>query len=470
MDGELTGLTLGNYRLEELIGRGAVGEVYLARNTLVGKRVALKVLKREMACDAEIMGRFYQEARAVNAIDHPNIVDIIDYGNSGEHYFFAMEYLEGETLARRMERTGISIEEGRRILQQCANALGASHRAGIVHRDLKPENIFLTRRGVKLLDFGVAKLMQPTAGTVKTSPGQTYGTPHYMSPDQIRGLADLDGRSDIYSLGVIMYEVWTGQNPFERATAIASLQAHLEEDPPALRERNPHLSPTLESICLLSLHKDRNKRFRTMEELEFALEQPQRWAERRRQELGQPTDVEATRYQRREAITVNVMKTGPGRPAMITLSRRLPFPKPYLYAGGAAVLVAPLVIWWALRAPAKVIVVSSPPVAAVAAPELVRTRVVSIPPGATVLDGDHLLGTTPLDIEKPAGAKLDLQVKLDQYEGGRREYVVNAPREIEFTLQKLAVAGKKRPAAAKAAKAVEKPLDEEGMGLLPAKF
>jgi hypothetical protein len=202
-----------------------------------------------------------------------------------------------------------------------------------------------------------------------------------------------------------------------------------------------------------------------MDELEFALEQPQRWAERRRLELGQTTDAEATRYKLRQAITVNVMRVPRGQPAKITLSRRLPFPKYYLYAGAAIALVSPLVIWLSLRKPAKP-PPALPPVAAVAVPELVRTRVASIPSGATVLDGDRLLGTTPFDIERPTGAKLELQVKLDKYEPAKRVYVVNAPREIEFTLQKSVVAGRKRQAKAKS---IEKPLDPD-VGLLPAKF
>jgi hypothetical protein len=174
--------------------------------------VAVKVLRPELACDNEILGRFFQEARAVNEINHPNIVDIIDYGHAADDlFYFTMEYLDGETVGQRIERIGISVEEGRRILMQCASALAASHNVGIIHRDLKPENVLITSgSAVKVVDFGIAQV--DGINTRLTRPGEAVGTPAYMAPEQLVG-GNADERTDIYALGVMLTEMLTGQHP-----------------------------------------------------------------------------------------------------------------------------------------------------------------------------------------------------------------------------------------------------------------
>jgi eukaryotic-like serine/threonine-protein kinase len=431
---DLGGMTVGHYRLEQKIASGGMGDVYLARHTLIAKRVAVKVLKPELATDNELLGRFFQEARSVNEINHPNIVDIIDYGHAADDlFYFTMEYLEGETVAQRIESRGISVEEARRILMQCASALAGAHNAGIVHRDLKPENIFLLRRGnqVKLLDFGIAKLTK-AGRVVHTQNGEIFGTPEYMSPEQASGRTDLDGRSDIYSLGVVMYELWTGNNPFERETMGQTLTAQMFDTPPPLREKNPHLPPMLESICLRCLEKRPESRFPNMEAVEFALEQPHRYMQRRNQELGKTGEREVEKYRSGKARTITVQRDAAGK-SLITL-RRMPL-KPVVLAGVGVVLMGvSLAFGLAHRKPAPPL---PPPVAVVVpapSPRPVQALIVSTPAGATVQDGEARLGVTPLTVSRPAGTTLRLALTLNDYQPARRELTLSADQELDFIL------------------------------------
>src|SRR5579863_5740390 len=207
----LVGQTVGNYLIESQLGAGGMGEVYLARHPLIGKRVAVKVMRGSFANNELMAARFFSEARAVNDIHHPNIVDIVDFGRASSLLYFTMEFLEGESLADRLAVHGqLPIDDAIQIALQCCSALQASHERRIIHRDLKPENIFLCRRGadtnfVKVVDFGLAKLPRE-AKNFQTGVDQIFGTPAYMSPEQCEGAARADARSDIYSLGVVLYE------------------------------------------------------------------------------------------------------------------------------------------------------------------------------------------------------------------------------------------------------------------------
>jgi putative nucleotidyltransferase with HDIG domain len=272
------GARIGNYRIVTELGAGAMGEVYFAEHTVMGRRAAVKVIRQGLSSNAEMVERFVNEARLVNRIGHPNIVEITDFGQIDGRYYIMMELLEGETLEERLERTGhLSESQCLRIALQITAALGAAHELGVVHRDLKPENIYLQHRGgqsdfVKVLDFGIAKLMgsmpSVTAGTL---PGTLLGTPHYMSPEQCFGSASLDHRSDVYALGVILYRALTGVLPFDGDTLLAILHAQATIEPQPLREHRPEITTHLEAVVLKAMAKQPAERFQTMTELQAAL-------------------------------------------------------------------------------------------------------------------------------------------------------------------------------------------------------
>lgn len=216
------GRILGNYRLESLLGEGGVGEVFLARHVHLGRRVAVKTLKKQYTSDRAVLKRFFLEAQAINRIQHPNVVEVADLVDSPEATFIVMEYLEGQTLGARARAQGVfRVFEAVGIARQIVSALAAIHAADVIHRDLKPDNVFLVRGAdgadvVKLLDFGLAKLIKPLkqGESLLTNPDTLLGTPEYMAPEQVTNQA-LDGKADVYSLGVILYLLLSGRRPLE---------------------------------------------------------------------------------------------------------------------------------------------------------------------------------------------------------------------------------------------------------------
>ncbi|HNN92018.1 MAG TPA: serine/threonine-protein kinase [Pseudomonadota bacterium] len=281
----LIGRRLGNYDIQSQIGEGGMGAVYLGMHPSIGKRVAIKVLHEELASKADVVQRFFNEAKAVNDISHPNIVDIIDFGETtfdGSSFkYIIMEFLDGESLASRMRREGVTIRESITVLMQCASALAASHSKGVIHRDLKPENIFLCNRPgdrnyVKLLDFGIAKLTSDSGAALsqKTRTGMVIGTPTYMSPEQCDGKGQIDARADIYALGVMMFELLTGRVPFPGEGFGEVLVAHLTREPDAPRSINPNIPPEIEAIILRCLKKRKEDRFQSMNDMLAALSDP----------------------------------------------------------------------------------------------------------------------------------------------------------------------------------------------------
>lgn len=273
------GVTLGSYRLLELLGEGGMGFVFLAEHTGIGRRVALKALRREYIKNEEVLRRFFGEARAVNQINHPNIVEITDFieNPNGESYY-VMEFLEGMDLGRLLaERGHLEPAVAIALALQIADALTAVHRAGIIHRDLKTENIFLLPKPdgsyfVKLLDFGLAKMVESQAHRPlrQTAEGVILGTPEYMSPEQASG-KKLDHRTDIYSLGVILYEIVVGKKPFVGQSFSEIAIQHVTQMPTRPRRYQPKLPRKLEQLILRCLAKDPADRpqhmFRVREEL-----------------------------------------------------------------------------------------------------------------------------------------------------------------------------------------------------------
>jgi serine/threonine protein kinase/alpha-beta hydrolase superfamily lysophospholipase len=270
---ELVGQTLGHYRVLEALGAGGMGEVYLADDTRLGRKVALKLLPTHFTSDHDRVRRFQQEARAASALNHPNILTIYEIGQMDARHFIATEFIEGETLRQRMAETQMKTSEVLDVATQVARALSAAHQAGIAHRDIKPGNIMLRPDGiVKVLDFGLAKLTEQksddleAATLVHTKQGMVMGTAHYMSPEQARGLR-VDARSDIFSLGVVLYEMLTGRVPFAGQTMTDVLASILMLEPPSLSESAPQAPEELQRIVHTALQKNKEERYQTSGEL-----------------------------------------------------------------------------------------------------------------------------------------------------------------------------------------------------------
>jgi serine/threonine protein kinase/Tol biopolymer transport system component len=268
---------LGPYRIVSLLGEGGMGAVYRAKDTRLGRDVAVKILTALTLSDQERVQRFEQEARATGMLNHPNLLTIYDVGNENGTAYIVSELLEGETLRERLERGPLAPRRAIDAALQVANGLAAAHEKGIIHRDLKPDNIFLTRDGrAKILDFGIAKLSAKSDDgglfpQAATEPGMVLGTVGYMSPEQVRG-EKVDTRSDIFAFGAILYEMLTGIRAFKRSSSIETLSAILREDPPDLSESLPNVPPALERLSRRCLEKDRELRFQSARDLAFNLE------------------------------------------------------------------------------------------------------------------------------------------------------------------------------------------------------
>jgi eukaryotic-like serine/threonine-protein kinase len=267
---------LGPYKVLSPLGAGGMGEVYLAADTRLHRKVALKILPADLASDRNRMHRFNQEAMAAAALNHPHIAHIYEIGEADGVHFIAMEYIDGETLRLRI-RTGMKLTDILDIATQTASALAAAHAAGIIHRDIKPENIMVSRDGyIKVLDFGLAKLTQPSVSTtdteaptkamVNTGAGTVMGTANYMSPEQAKG-THVDARSDLWSLGTVLYEMITGHVPFSGETATETISLILQREPAPLTRFVPDVTAELERIVMKTLTKDREERYQTAKDL-----------------------------------------------------------------------------------------------------------------------------------------------------------------------------------------------------------
>jgi len=260
------GSEVGGYSVERVLGSGGMGVVYEATHPLIGKRAAIKVLRPELSTDVRAVERFVTEARSVNQIGHPNIVDIFAFGAlpDGRNYY-VMDLLVGESLRARLRRTGaLHVSEAASVIDEISSALIAAHGTGIVHRDLKPDNIFMMAVAgrwpeVKILDWGLAKLLAPTT-KYRTVTGSLLGTPVYMSPEQARAADTVDARTDIYSLGVIAYELLAGAAPFKRTTSMETLLAHAEDPVPPLGPKVPGLPEELVQLIEAMLAKEPDER------------------------------------------------------------------------------------------------------------------------------------------------------------------------------------------------------------------
>jgi eukaryotic-like serine/threonine-protein kinase len=273
----LIGQLIGHYRIESLIGVGGMGELYLARDERLGRKVALKFLPERLTADKMQLSRFKSEARTASALNHPNILTVYEIGEERDRHFIATEFIEGATLRASLGGGKMTVHDALEVAMQLASALAAAHDAGVVHRDIKPENIMLRRDGyVKVLDFGIAKLTERQrtpndrnvrmTTLVQTHPGLLMGTVRYMSPEQMRG-QPADARSDIWSLGVVIYEMVGGVPPFSSATPSDCIASVLRTEPPSLSSLVPRIPIELQSIVQKALRKNRNERYQTTAEV-----------------------------------------------------------------------------------------------------------------------------------------------------------------------------------------------------------
>ncbi len=422
----LTGQLIdGRYQIDYVLGVGSMGIVYGARHAAVGKLVAIKALRAHLASDAEAIQRFNAEATAATSIGNQHIVETYDFGRlpDGTAYL-VMEYLEGRSLAELIEGwSPLPLERITKIGVQIAEALNAAHLAGIVHRDLKPDNIFLCEREndsdfVKILDFGIAKFGVSQARL--TQAGAVFGTPAYMSPEQALGKAT-DGRTDVYALGVMLYEMACGRVPFFGENAIAVLTQHANEEPEALSKREPDVSPELEAIVDKCLSKELDARYGSMAELAADLS---------RLATGMPVRAEARAAVALPPATaqedvVTLPEMGPASaPAPLSVGERgVPWPLVLLLL----VLVAGGAYWFSRHRPLSALPGATqaqprplpPPLASAAdaddgAPER-EVALVLFPLDARVMLGDKDLGQMPVSVKVKDGIPLKVRIVRDGY-------------------------------------------------------
>nr|MBA3659146.1 serine/threonine protein kinase [Gemmatimonadales bacterium] len=265
----------GAYTVEGEVGRGGMGVVYRARDERLQRRVAIKVLPPELAFQRDIRERFTREAQTAARLSHPHIVPIHSVGEGQGLVYFVMGFVDGESVAARIRRRGpLPIEDARRIMKETADALSAAHALGVIHRDIKPDNILLegTRGRVMVTDFGIAKALSGSSGATLTGAGVAIGTPAFMSPEQAAGERDIDGRSDLYSLGIVTYQMLTGELPFQAPTVAGILMKQITEPAPDIRERRPDVPEDMALAVSRCLEKDPEHRWPSADGLRRALE------------------------------------------------------------------------------------------------------------------------------------------------------------------------------------------------------
>jgi len=354
------------YQIIEELGRGGMGRVYKAVDIEIDEKIAIKVLNPEISRDANTIERFRNELKVARRIRHKNVCQMFDLEKSDGMYFITMEYVSGEDLKNTINRLG-QLSEGKSLIiaKQICKGLAEAHHLGIVHRDLKPQNIMIDRAGdVRLMDFGIAR-SQMSAGLTET--GAMIGTPEYMSPEQAVG-EDVDHRSDIYSLGIILFELVTGKTPFKGETAVSVALKHKTEKPPDPRKLNEHVSYKLGDVILKCLEKDRNKRYESIQDI-----------------LAELVSIEEGM-----STTDKVM---PDKPESIETKPKKRFPS-YALPGFVALLLLGIVGIWLLLPKGG----SGP-----AVPSEVTLSIASEPAGAGVYLGDEMLGQTPLEEKVESG-------------------------------------------------------------------
>jgi hypothetical protein len=451
----------------------------LAEHPGIGRRVAVKVLHKNYTRDEHLLARFLNEARAANAIRHPNIIEILDSGMLADGTpFLVMELLEGESLGTRLRQNGaLPIATAVDFAYQTTSALGAAHAKGIVHRDLKPDNLFVVpdphdaqRERVKVLDFGIAKLQQGSvADSVKTRTGTLMGTPIYMSPEQCRGTRAVDHRSDIYSLGVIFYEMLVGQPPFVSEGFGELVNMHLNVPPASARSKRSDIPLAVDALVLKMLAKNPEDRYAEMTEVQGALKASGGSLFTVR---ASSPDLVKTHAKPTPSVTQTspmgdtTFSTGTGE-RIETASAGGRGKKLVVGAVAAAAIVGGF-LWWQgggePQKPTQTVAVTPPPrpvtpppatppppvtpphpVAAQA--KKVELRLVSLPAGAKVVDNvdGQVLGVTPLVLTRPRGGTLTLRFEKDGYTASTRTMALDGDRAFELTLEQKPKKKERKP-------------------------
>jgi serine/threonine-protein kinase len=451
----MIGETLGNYRVLSTIGKGGMGEVFLAEHTLIGRRVAIKVLLRQVSLEADNVTRFFNEARAAAKLHHPGLVEVFDFGHHTDGAaYIVMELLVGESLKVRLERDKrLAPATALALARQVAIALEAAHEQGIVHRDLKPENIYLlddpeAPGGVraKVLDFGIAKLAQDDVpNSVKTKTGAVFGTPRYMAPEQCKNAGNVDRRTDIYALGCILFEMLLGRPPFQFDNWGELVAAHIHLVPPRPREIDPELPAAIEMVVMNMLAKQPQDRYATMTEVAAAIEGVWRNTDRREALFTPPKGLTTIRPSR-SAETTPISGAAPTLPVAAEVSarpaivhRRRPWIAGVLALGAAAIgfvllrggdetrpaAPPPAPQPAPIEHPATVVADAAPRIepGSNAEPGTIELVVDSIPPGADVYrrsDGVKL-GKTPFTrrFQSVDGGEIELLLKRPGYQDRR---------------------------------------------------
>ncbi|MEZ4220269.1 MAG: serine/threonine-protein kinase [Polyangiaceae bacterium] len=458
------------YKVESVLGEGGMGVVYQCRHTIIGKKVAMKVLRADLARDKEVTERFLNEAKSASAIGNAHIIDISDFGQfpDGSTYF-VMEYLDGFPLTKIVEGgEPVPVSRIVDIARQMAEGLHAAHESGIVHRDLKPDNIFLVERGttkdfVKILDFGIAKVSTSGEGRL-TRAGAVFGTPHYMSPEQAAG-APVDHRGDVYSFGVILYELASGKVPFDADNFMGILTQHMYKAPVPIRALVPapqEVPPGLEAIVLKCLSKRPEQRYQSMQELTADLDKLQ---------AGAIPDAVPEMMGRSGGFNVpaDYFKKSPGMPAPVPAAplsggfQRSRFP---LYAGIAGVVTAIGIVVAIFALSGKSTAnppASAEPVAKTTAPTAQETKqpppaatpssrkaqvVIAVEPmDAKILQGEEDMGASPLLLQVPEGESIKLTFERDGFKSEQLEVDGSQPKRIVKLKRVAGVRPSTRPAA-----------------------
>ncbi len=443
------GEVLGTYQVEHLIGRGGMGEVYAARHVRLGRRAALKVLRTMYSSREEVVARFFQEARAVNSVNHEHIVEIYDFveervADRPPRVYLVMELLSGRSLGAEHEAAPMKVERIARVMAQVADALEAAHRVGVVHRDLKPDNVFLTERGgqpdfVKVLDFGVAKLEQePTVATPETIEGMIIGTPAYMSPEQASGTGT-DARGDIYALGTILYELLTGKLPFEAQNFVQLAMMVVSLPVPELPEHavsGELIPPGLRALTMACLAKSPSDRPQSMAKVaELLRDQGALSSELSEAELraaGLPPPRPGRRWGLLAASGVGAVAVA------IALVAALVMPTSRPVQATSAVepeSPAPIVTVTDTNTnTAAAVEVSPEPAPEPAQMAPLRLEVLSSPSGARLLreDTGELVGVTPLSMElERAEGSTPMRLELS----GHKPRAIEVPRDRDARLE-----------------------------------